>query len=153
MRVRHLLFAAVLLLACGPRVNPAELDAVEGEISTRIGKAAAALGGLDGDALRAEREGLVKLRLRAEKLRLPTAAWEVRAGLLAALDATADGLGAAATAVDLQREAQVSGLDPVRGREMVDRSTRFMELCRGRLGDALAALERVHEARARLEGR
>lgn len=110
-----------------------------------------ALGRLDGDALRTEREGLVQLRLRAERLRLPAAAWEVRAGLLAALDAAADGLGAAAAAVDLQREAQIPGFDPVRGKELVDRSVRSMELCRTRLQDALAALARVHEARAKLE--
>lgn len=153
MRFHLVLLAAVLPLACGPRLDPRELDAVEGEISTRIGSASAALGGLDGDALRIEREGLVRLRLRAENLRLPSAAWEVRAGLLAALDATVDGLGAAAAAVDLQREAQASGFDPVRDREMVDRSTRSMELCRRRFEDALVALGRVHEARAKLEGR
>jgi hypothetical protein len=149
-----LVFLAVLpFLACGPRLDARELDLVEGEISVRIGTASAALGRLDGDALRAEREGLVRLRLRAEKLCLPAAAWEVRAGLFAALDAAADGLGAAAAAVDLQREAQAPGFDPVRGKKIVDRSVCSMELCQSRLEDALAALGRVHEARAKLAGR
>jgi hypothetical protein len=147
------LLAVTLPLACGPRLDARELDAVEGEISARIGSAAVALDRLDGDALRAEREGLVRLRLRAEKVPLPAAAWAVRVGLLAALDATADGLGAAAAAVDLQRQAQAPRFDPVRGKEMVDRSTHSMELCRRRLEDALAALGRVHEERARLEAR
>jgi hypothetical protein len=145
------LFAAMLSLACGPRLDVRELDAVEGEISARIGAASEALGRLDGDALRTEREGLVRLRLRAEKIHLPSTGWAVRAGLLAALDATADGLGAAASAVDLQREAQAPQFDPVRGKEIVDRSAQSMELCRRRLEDALAALGRVHEERAKLE--
>jgi hypothetical protein len=145
------LFAVLVPLACGPRLDARELDAVESEISARIGSASGALDRLDGDALRAEREGLVRLRLRAEKIHLPTEAWAVRVGLLAALDATADGLGAAAAAVDLQREAQVPRFDPVRGKEILDRSALSMELCRQRLEDALAALGRVHEERARLE--
>jgi hypothetical protein len=153
MRCLLVLCAVILTIACGPRLDAHELDAVEGEISARIGSASVALDRLDGDALRAEREGLVRLRLRAERIRLPAAAWAVRVGLLAALDATADGLGAAATAVDLQREAQAPRFDPVRGKEIVDRSTHAMELCRRRLEDALAALGRVHEERARLEAR
>ncbi len=153
MRRLPLLFAVLLPLACGPRLDARELDGVEGEISKRIGSASVALERLDGDAMRAEREGIVRLRLRAEKIRLPAAAWAVRAGLLAALDATADGLGAAAAAVDLQREAQAPGFDPVRGKEIVDRSALSMELCRRRLEDALAALGCVHEERAKLEAR
>lgn len=147
------LLAVIVSLACAPGLDVRELDAVEGEISARIGSASVALERLDGDALRSEREGLVRLRLRAEKIRLPAAGWAVRAGLLAALDATADGLGAAAAAVDLQREAQAPGFDPVRGKETVDRSVQSMELCRRRLEDALAALGRVHEERAKLEAR
>ena len=151
---RHLfLLVVALLLACGPRFDPRELDAVESEIASRIGAAATALQGLDGGALRAERERLVQLRLRAETLRLPGEAWEVRAGLLAALDATADGLGVAATAVDLEREAEGMPSDPVRGKEIADRAGRSMELCRQRFEEALAALGRVHEARAKLEAK
>jgi hypothetical protein len=151
MRSLLALFAVLVPLACGPRLDARELDAVESEISARIGSASGALDRLDGDALRAEREGLVRLRLRAEKIHLPTEAWAVRVGLLAALDATADGLGAAAAAVDLQREAQAPRFDLVRGKEILDRSALSMELCRRRLEDALAALGRVHEERARLE--
>jgi hypothetical protein len=147
------LLVAMSLVACGPRLDVRELDAVEAEISARIGAASEALGRLDGESLRAERGQVVQLRLRAEQLRLPAGAWEIRAGLLAALDATADGLGAAAEAVDLQREAQARGFDPVRGKDLVDRSTQSMELCRARLQEALASLYRVHQARANLEER
>ncbi len=151
---RYLLLSAVgLMLACGSHFDPRDVDEIESEIAARIGAAAAALQRLDGAALRAERDRLVVLRLRAEKLRLPAEAWEVRAGLLAALDAAADGLGVAATAVDLEQEAEALRSDPVQGKEIADRAGQSMELCRRRFEEALAALGRVHEARAKLEAR
>lgn len=132
---RHLLSLGLLLLlvlaagGCGDdRGQVARFDAVEEDLNAILKQTLPALQEGDSLALRARREELITLRVRAETLENGPATKVLREQLLLALDEVIDGVDAA-----------------TRGR-----SGPHMQRCEECLERAAQALSRVHEERARL---
>jgi hypothetical protein len=145
------------LLLCGAdcgdrRGETRACDQVEAELREILGNAVRALGSSDASELRRNEDELVRLRLRAQALRMRPPLQAARDSLLVALDAVADGINAAILGT---QSAAAAVADP--RNEWKDRTDRLrssaaqMNRCEEFLGRAASALDHSHEARAGAE--